>query len=59
MEKERIKKLIDLLKSLKGRKPDIENLDFSKTHQTEEDYQKEQAEWLESVRRKRSRKKSD
>ncbi|MFZ5562714.1 MAG: hypothetical protein ACOZBW_01575 [Thermodesulfobacteriota bacterium] len=49
---DRIKKLIDILKSWKGEKPDLENLDFSRYHQTEEEYQAEQKEWLASVEKK-------
>lgn len=49
---DRIKKLIDILKSWKGEKPDLENLDFSRHHQTEEEYQAEQKKWLASVEKK-------
>ena len=53
-EKQRrgLAKLIELLKSWRGKTPDYDNLDFSNWHQTEESYQKEQAEWL-KTRQKR------
>ena len=34
---------------------DFDNLEFPKTNQTEEAYQKEQAEWLEMVKQKKKR----
>ncbi|MDY6904366.1 MAG: hypothetical protein SWH61_06745 [Thermodesulfobacteriota bacterium] len=52
-QQHRLSKLIDLLKSWKGEKPDYDNLDFSNWHQTEAEYQKEQSEWLKK-RKKRS-----
>ena len=52
-KKRRLKKLIHLLKSLNGEKPDIGNLDFSRYHQTEEEYQKEQANWLKKIKKKK------
>ena len=57
MEKDRLIKLIDLLKSLKGKKPDMEHLDFSRYNLTEEEYQKEQAEWMKKVKLKKTKKK--
>jgi hypothetical protein len=57
-EKNRLKKIVELLKALKGKKPDRENLDFSSWNQSEEEYQKEQAKWAEEVKkRKRGRSK--
>jgi hypothetical protein len=54
-KKERFKKILRLLKSLNGEKPDIGKLDFSKYHQTEEEYQKEQENWLNKVKRKKGK----
>lgn len=53
---DRIRKLIDILKSWKGEKPDLENLDFSRYRQTEADYQVEQREWLASAKKKKTEK---
>ncbi len=50
-KKHRLKKIIRYLKSLKGKKPDYNNLDFSSWDQSEEQYQKEQAKWAEEVRK--------
>ena len=58
METDRLTKLIDLLKSLKGRRPDKENLDFSGYNLTEEEYQKEQAAWMEKVKLEKNKKKN-
>jgi hypothetical protein len=52
-KKKRLEKLIEVLKSWKGPKPDYENPDFSRYHQTEEAYQEEQKKWLESRRKKK------
>ncbi|MFP4444844.1 MAG: hypothetical protein ACLFPD_01185 [Desulfosudaceae bacterium] len=51
--KRRLEKLIEVLKSWKGPRPDYENTDYSRYHQTEEEYQEEQRQWLESRRRKK------
>ena len=51
-KKKRLEKLIAVLKSWKGPKPDFENLDFSRYNQTEEEYQEEQRQWLEGRRKK-------
>ena len=51
--KKRLEKLIEVLKGWKGPKPDYANLDFSRFHQTEEEYQDEQRQWLESRRKKK------
>ncbi len=51
--KNRLEKLIKALKSWKGAKPDYDNLDFSRYRQTEEAYQEEQREWLNSRRKKK------
>ena len=50
---DQIKKLIDLFKNWKGQKPDLDNPDFSRYHQTEAEYQAEQKEWLASVKKKK------
>lgn len=52
--KKRLDKLIEMLKSWKGPKPDYDNLDFSRYHQTEAEYQEEQKKWIESRRKKKS-----
>lgn len=44
----RLEKIMNLLKSWKGEKPDYDNLDFSNWHQSEESYQQEQREWMKS-----------
>lgn len=51
--KKRLAKLIELLKSWKSSAPDYDNLDFSRYHQTEEEYQEEQRQWLEGLRREK------
>jgi len=58
METDRLNKLIDLLKSLKGVRPDMENLDFSRYNLTEEEYQREQAAWMEEVKQKKNKNKN-
>ncbi len=57
--KKRLEKLIKVLKGWKGPKPDYDNLDFSRYHQTEEEYQQEQRDWLASRRNKDGRRKAD
>lgn len=49
----KLEKIIKLLKSWQGQTPDYENLDFSDYKQTEEEYQKNQKEWLEAVKKKK------
>lgn len=51
--KQRLEKLIKVFKSWKGPKPDYDHLDFSRYHQTEEEYQEEQKKWMESRRKKK------
>ncbi len=51
-----IKKLIEILKSWDGEKPDLDNTDFSNFFQTEKSYQEQQKKWLESVKKKKNRK---
>ncbi|MBT3310492.1 MAG: hypothetical protein HN737_04805 [Desulfobacterales bacterium] len=48
-----IDKVIKLLKSLGGKKPDLDNTDYSKWKQTEEEYLKEQEKWLKEVKKKK------
>jgi hypothetical protein len=50
---DRIDRLIAFFKSLKVKKPQCDNPDYSSWNQTEEQYQEEQARWLEEVRRKK------
>jgi hypothetical protein len=54
---DRIDKLIAFFKSLKVKKPKCDQPDYSSWNQTEEEYQKEQAKWLEEVQRRKSQKK--
>jgi len=49
----KLEKIIQLLKSWRGKKPDYENLDFSDHRQTEEEYQKDQKKWLDEVKKKK------
>ena len=51
-----IKKLIEILKAWDGEKPDLDNTDFSNFFQTEKSYQEQQKKWLESVKKKKNRK---
>ncbi len=46
----RLEKLKSFLKGLKGKKPDYNNLDFSKWNQTEEEYQEDQRKWVEELK---------
>jgi hypothetical protein len=48
-----IDKIIKLLKSLGGKKPDLDNTDYSKWKQTEGEYLKEQEKWLKEVKKKK------
>jgi hypothetical protein len=56
---ERIDKLIAFFKNLKVKKPKCDQPDYSSWNQTEEEYQKEQADWLEEVQRKKAHRKKD
>jgi hypothetical protein len=49
----KLEKIIQLLTSWRGRRPDYEDLDFSDHKQTEEEYQKDQKKWLEEVKKKK------
>jgi len=53
IRKKRLKKLIEALKSWNGPSPDYDHLDFSRYHQTEEEYQEEQRRWMKGRRKKR------
>ncbi len=50
---DRIDKLIAFFRSLKAKKPKSDSPDYASWNQTEEEYQKEQAEWIEEIRRKK------
>ncbi len=54
-----VEKLISVFREIRGKRPISRDADYSRWYQSEEDYQQEQAEWLESVRRKKRRKASD
>jgi hypothetical protein len=56
---DRIDKLIEFFKSLKVKKPQCDPPDYSSWNQTEDEYQKEQAEWMEEVRRKKAHREKD
>jgi len=56
---DRIDKLIAFFKSLKVKKPICDQPDYSSWLQTEEEYQKEQAEWLKAVERKKADRKNE
>jgi hypothetical protein len=51
---DRIDKLIAFFRNLKVKKPQCVSPDYSSWNQTEEEYQKEQAEWMEEVQRKKA-----
>ncbi len=57
-KKRQINKILDILKSWKGKKPDFNNFDLPKDDQTEEAYQKEQERWLKDVKQKKTGKKT-
>jgi len=48
-----VEKLLSILRKLGGKRPEPREADYSRWNQTEEEYQKEQAGWEESVRRKK------
>ena len=50
---DRIDKLIAFFRNLKVKKPQCDFPDYSSWNQTEEEYQKEQAKWMEEIRRKK------
>ncbi|MFP4532359.1 MAG: hypothetical protein ACLFNS_06730 [Desulfobacterales bacterium] len=51
-----IERLKVFFKNLQSARPKPEETDYSRWRQTEAEYQKEQAEWLESVERKKAEK---
>lgn len=55
--KKNLGKILDILKSWKGKRPDYDNLEPVDDAQTEDTYQEEQAEWLEHVEKRKSSKK--
>lgn len=50
-----IEKLKKVLASFGGKKPDLENTDYSNYIQSEKTYQEQQKRWLESVKRKKEK----
>lgn len=52
-DKHRIDKLIEFFKTLKHKKPDADETDYASYDQTEDEYQKQQALWLEKVKNKK------
>jgi len=56
-EKEWIERLKAFFKTLQNKRPKPEETDYSRWQQTEAEYQKEQADWLASVRRRKSERK--
>ena len=56
---DRIDRLIAFFKTLKAKKPKCDHPDYSSWNQTEKEYQKEQALWLEEVRRKKNPEKEE
>lgn len=51
--KNRVDKLIEFFKTLQRKNPRPDPVDYSSWDQTEEAYQKEQADWLERVKQKK------
>ena len=49
-------RLVRFFKDLPGNRPQARQTDYSSWNQTEEEYQREQAEWLETVRRRKAEK---
>lgn len=56
-KKEWIDRLKAFFKTFQSRRPKPEKTDYSRWKQTEAEYQEEQAEWMESVRRRKTEKK--
>lgn len=57
--KNKIDKLISFFKNLKVKKPTCDAPDYSAWNQTEEEYLKQQAEWLAIVKEKKQNAKQD
>ncbi len=53
---DRIEKLITFFKSMKAQRPASKEPDYSSWNQTEEQYQKQQAEWLAEIERRKKKK---
>ncbi|MFP3981944.1 MAG: hypothetical protein ACLFUY_11140 [Desulfobacterales bacterium] len=53
-----IKKLIRFFRRMPRKKPDAEQADYTGWHQSEAQYQKEQAEWLAQVAARRQKKRT-
>ncbi len=53
-----IEKLIRFFKRMPRKKPDAEQADYTGWHQSEAQYQKQQAEWLEQVEQRRKKKRT-
>lgn len=51
-----IDKLVRFFQKMPGKKPDLSKTDYSGWHQGEEQYQKEQAEWLKQVDKRKKQK---
>ncbi|MFO7837896.1 MAG: hypothetical protein R6X08_00160 [Desulfosalsimonadaceae bacterium] len=51
-----INRLIAFFKTLPGKRSGPSDPDYSRWQQTEEEYQQEQAEWMEAVRRRKTEK---
>ena len=49
-----VDRLKDFFKNFQSRRPTPEDTDYSRWRQTEEQYQQEQTEWLEEVKRKKT-----
>ncbi len=49
-------KLIRFFRRMPGKKPDTSEVDYSGWHQSEEQYQKEQAQWLKQIKARGKRK---
>jgi hypothetical protein len=55
-DKNGVEKLIEFFKTLKQKEPGPDLADYSSWEQTEDAYQKEQAEWLEKINQKKLKK---
>ncbi|MFW6334065.1 MAG: hypothetical protein ACOC0W_02250 [Desulfosalsimonas sp.] len=56
-EENRIAKLIRFFRQMPGRKPAISETDYSGWHQSEDQYQRQQAKWLRQVEERKKNKK--
>jgi len=55
-KKQWVDRLVRFFKDLPGKRPQAREADYSSWNQTEEAYQREQAQWLETVRRRKAEK---